>query len=69
MAPDGRRATRSLRSRTSAPLTDQRAETVAGMGLPSSWRPQGGLAFTTRPGAQVATKLANRVEGCRARIL
>ena len=57
-----------LRNRTSDPLTDQPADTEARMGRPSSWRPHGGFAFTTRPGRQVATKLAKRVDGWRARI-
>ena len=61
--------TRSRRSATREPSTDQSADTVAGIRLPSSCSPHGGLAFTTRPGTHVATKLANRVDGCRARIV
>ena len=68
-APAGSLATRSRRSRTLRERTDQRADTTAGIGLPSSWSPQGGFAFTMRPGLQVATKLAKRVEGSRPRIL
>ena len=64
VALGGRCVTRSLWRR----VPDQRSETLERLRLPSSWSPQGGLAFTTRPGLQVATKLANRVDGWRARI-
>ena len=50
-------------------VPDQVSETLAVLRLPSSWSPHGGLAFTTRPGLQVATKLENRVAGWCALIL
>src|SRR5579864_6060870 len=51
------------------PLTDQSARISAWFGSGSSYRPHGGFAFTTRPGRQVATKLANRVPGSWAVIV
>jgi hypothetical protein len=68
-APAGSLVTRSPRSSTVRARTDQPADTVAGIGLPSWWSPQGGFAFAMRPGLQVATKLAKRVAGWRPRIL